>query len=77
MPFDACPAQDPWRSEPSWPLCQACKRPIAAHEPFERVQFDYGDLHRLQAANGIYHAACAKPILSLGLALETMKGFVR
>jgi hypothetical protein len=77
MPFDGYTGANRWSAEPSWRQCRSCRRPIAAHEPFSQVQFGHAAPHSLRKASGIYHAACAKPILSLTVALETLSGFTR
>jgi hypothetical protein len=77
MPFDGSSGGERWNPEPTWRQCRSCKRPIAAHEPFEHVQFETTAPHRLHEANGTYHAACAKPILSLARALGSVEAFIR
>jgi hypothetical protein len=69
MPFDARPMREP-PGDPWWQLCRSCEQPIAFGESAEKLMFADDQVHKLQRLNGIYHAACAKPILSLLRVLE-------
>ena len=55
------------------PSCMSCKRLISANEPTEELRF--GQEHRLNEMNGIYHAECAKPFLSVIRALNMLGRF--
>jgi hypothetical protein len=76
MPFDGCSPREPWR-EPWQRQCRSCMRPITAYDAVEVVQLDHGGLHSLHHVGGTYHAACARPILSLLRALETVRSLAR
>jgi hypothetical protein len=52
-------------------------QPITAHDAVEFVQVDYREPHKLHHVSGTYHAACAKPILSLLRALEKIRSLAR
>ena len=73
MPFDSFPERDFVGGDPWWQQCKSCKRPIAANEPVEHIKLDPDASHRAQEVNGIYHADCARPFLSLVRALNTMR----
>ncbi len=73
MPFDSFPERDFNGGEPWWQQCKSCKRAIAAHEPVEQLRFDPDPIHRLDEMNGTYHAACAKPFVSIIRALNTLQ----
>jgi hypothetical protein len=64
---------------PIWGLrkCRSCNRPITAGQNVERLCFDDDPIHGVHEANGIYHTACAKPILALMRAMETARSVVR
>jgi hypothetical protein len=75
MPFDSMPQGDPW-GDPWARICQSCKNPIGRNEPVEELTFAPDEKHRLEALNGPYHAACAKPYLSIKRALDALsRGF--
>ncbi len=76
MPFDGNPGynswENPWRS-----LCRSCMRPIAASEQMQTIDVGYDGVHQVHQINGAYHAACARPYLSLLRAFETAMGVSR
>lgn len=72
MPFDSMPQGKPW-GEPWMPQCPSCRRPIGKNEPTENVRFESDPQHKLEELNGVYHAACAKPYLSMGHALNMLR----
>lgn len=57
------------------PTCPSCKRPIATSDATENLRFEADPVHRLEEMNGLYHAACAKPFLSLQRAMEMLGRF--
>lgn len=57
------------------PTCPSCKRPIAASDAAENLRFDPDPVHRLEEMNGLYHADCAKPYMSLQRALKMLTRF--
>lgn len=58
------------------PSCRSCKQLILPQHPTEEVRFEHDPVHRLDEMNGIYHADCAKPFLSIARALEALsRGF--
>ena len=61
------PGGDPWER-----ICQVCKWPIGRDEPVEVLKFDPGSEHRLEEMNVAYHAACAKPYLSIKWARDML-----
>ncbi|RJF90828.1 hypothetical protein D3876_11600 [Sphingomonas cavernae] len=71
MPFDSMPQGKPW-GEPWLPQCKSCRQPIANNEPVENLRFDNFSDHKLAELSGAYHAACAKPFMSLARALKMM-----
>ncbi len=58
--------------EPHYETCHSCKRLIPPGHPQAEVRFDGND-EKLASLSGIYHAECAKPILSVKRALDMMK----
>lgn len=61
--------------EPWVPQCRACKGSIAQGQPSAEVRFEKGEDARLRELNGLYHAACARPILSVKRAHDMMRRF--
>ena len=57
------------------PSCMSCKPLIRSNEPTEELRFEAGDEHRLDEMNGIYHAECVKPFLSVIRALNMLGRF--
>lgn len=57
------------------PTCTSCRRPIAAGEAVENLEFDPDPVHRLEEMNGLYHADCAKPLVSLQRAMRMLGRF--
>ena len=72
MFFDPGPTGGPWGDPPA-PECKGCRRPIGADEPTAEVDFEPGGEQRFDEMNGLYHAECARPILGLKRALETLR----
>ena len=64
------PGGEPWT-----PTCRSCRGLLLPSDPVERIEFQQGDEHNLHDMNGIYHAACAKPILSVKRAYDMLSGF--
>ena len=54
------------------PSCKSCKQIILPAHDTEEVRFDHDPVHRLDEMNGIYHAECAKPYLSMARALAML-----
>jgi hypothetical protein len=52
-------------------LCHSCSGVIGPDDAIEQVHFD-ADGHGLEKMNGIYHAVCAKPILSVKRAYDAL-----
>lgn len=75
MPFDPNPSGVPW--EPVGPVCKACRRPIARHEPTDELRFNPHPEHKLEEMNGLYHKACAKPFRGLASALDLLQRWSR
>ena len=73
MPFDSFPERNFEGGDPWWQRCKSCKRPIAAHEPVEHLRFNPDPVHNIDDINGIYHAGCAKPFLSIVRALDALR----
>lgn len=69
MPFDSLPPHHWDRGED---LCKRCQLPIAAHEATEEIRFDPDPEHRLDEMNGLYHAECAKPYVTVKRALDML-----
>jgi len=63
---------DPDRFRDDHIPCKGCKRPILADDATEQVQMPHDADSTLLAYNGIYHALCARPILSLTRAMMAM-----
>ena len=76
MPFDGSSGynswENPWRS-----LCCSCMRPIVASEQMQTINVGYDPAHQVHQVNGAYHAACARPYLSLLKAFEAATGASR
>ena len=68
--FDPSPQSGPW--EPSGPSCKGCRRPILHDQPRELLRFAAHPEHDLEDMNGLYHAECAKPLLSIKRALDML-----
>lgn len=51
------------------PSCTSCKGLLLPDHLTEEVRFEHDPVHRLHEMNGVYHAECAKPFLSLARAL--------
>lgn len=71
MPFDSMP-QGGSRGDPWARVCHSCKKPIGVNEPTEELRFDVDPERKLEEMNGTYHAACAKPLLSIKRALDML-----
>lgn len=56
----------------SGPCCTSCKALILPEHKTEDVRFEHDSVHRLHEMNGLYHAECAKPYLSLARALGAL-----
>ena len=52
-------------------LCQGCSGVIGRDDPVAHVHFD-ADGHGLEKMNGLYHAGCARPILSVKRAYDVL-----
>lgn len=61
--------------EPWVPECRSCRQIIAQGQKQAQVRFERHEDTRLQALNGTYHEACAKPILSVKRAYDAMRRF--
>jgi hypothetical protein len=68
MPFDPMPREF-WERN-VW--CKSCRQPIGDHEPTETLSFGPDPEHRLEELNGVYHALCARPYLSVKRALDQL-----
>ena len=55
------------------PVCKSCKLIIAPSDPTEVLRFDQHDEHELDEMNGLYHAHCAKPFMSVLRALDALR----
>lgn len=62
------PGGEPWT-----PICHSCRGPLRSGEPVERIEFTDDGEHSLREMNGTYHAACAKPILSVKRAYDMLR----
>lgn len=74
MFFDPTPMGGPQ----GWPParhCQSCKQPISSGQPTEELRFERDAEHGLDEMNGIYHAECARPFLSIKRALDVLGRF--
>ncbi len=60
MAFDATHG-----GEPHGRMCRSCRHPIAPGEASETISFDNDPDRKLNDLNGLYHARCARPFLSL------------
>lgn len=60
------PGGEPWT-----PSCRSCHEPLKPGDAVERIEFPH-DEHGLHDMNGMYHAACAKPILSVKHAYDML-----
>lgn len=72
MPFDGSHAR-PQQEDDPLRCCRSCKQPIFAGEQAEYLHFERDGLHAVHQVNGAYHAACARPFLSLVRALEAAR----
>jgi hypothetical protein len=62
--------------EPHVPTCKSCRGPIASGQATEHLNFQPDAEYKLEELNGIYHAACAKPLLSVARAIHILgRGF--
>lgn len=59
-------------SGPGRPTCPSCRQTITEACSTQELRFDPDPVHRLEDMNGLYHAACATPFLSLQRALGMM-----
>ncbi|WP_230280758.1 hypothetical protein [Croceicoccus sp. Ery15] len=59
--------------EPYGPPCHSCHRIIGPGEGATEIRFEDGDDQRLHTLNGLYHSACAQPILSVKRAFDLLK----
>ena len=50
---------------PVGPWCRRCTLPIPETEPAQHIDFVNDPDGKLRELNGLYHAACAEPYLSL------------
>jgi hypothetical protein len=58
------------------PLCKGCKRLIDPSEHAEDLRFDMDD-QRFEGMDGLYHAQCASPYLSLLRAMDMLRRMSR
>jgi hypothetical protein len=70
--FMDIPASGEGGFEPLPPRCHSCKQFIAHGAPTETVAFPVDQEHHLQDLNGLYHAECARPYLSIYRALDML-----
>jgi hypothetical protein len=61
------PGGEPWT-----PTCRSCRAPLAPDDNVERIEFAANDNHQLADMNGLYHEACARPILSVKRAYDML-----
>jgi len=71
MPFDGNRGYSSW-DNPRRSLCRSCRRPIAASDQMQTINVGYDPAHQVHQVNGAYHAACARPYLSLLRAFEAV-----
>jgi hypothetical protein len=64
---------DRYWDEPA--ACKSCKRPILSEHATEQLELPFDTQHKLHEMNGIYHAECARPYLSIALALAALGRF--
>jgi len=55
---------------PMGPSCKRCVLPIAGSEASVHVQFSNDPDGKLRSLNGLYHARCAEPYLSMSRILN-------
>jgi hypothetical protein len=55
---------------PSGPWCKRCVLPIAENDATESIQFAHDPDGKLRPLNGLYHARCAEPYLSMSRILS-------
>src|SRR5258705_12202773 len=55
---------------PPGPSCKRCILPIQEGEPTERIHFAHDPERKYAALNGLYHARCAQPYLSIARILN-------
>ena len=55
---------------PPGPSCKRCILPIQEGEPTERIHFANDPERKYSAFNGLYHARCAQPYLSIARILN-------
>ncbi|MXO60231.1 hypothetical protein GRI89_11845 [Altererythrobacter salegens] len=68
-------SNDGGRGEPYSDVCVSCQRLIEPHHSTEHIDFQTGD-EKLTKLNGIYHAKCAVPYLSIKRALDMMNRMI-
>lgn len=74
MFFDASEPGPFW--ERQGPTCKSCRSPIGCDEPTENLSFAADPEYKLEELNGVYHAACAKPLLTVARAIHILgRGF--